>query len=237
MVRQATASNGGATAGYVLSNTGDGNFAWIPAGGGTSLDVVDYLTGETFSSVSTMIFRGGVVNVPPASATATGVTVTGPSPVVTVWIPAPNYVRHFSPTLGSGTDRYVSIPTTNGYNATPGNSGYFGFGNWSPLSNFNSNITRNAINSSGLFTAFTDTQFSCYSTGTTMSFTLYNHDETILSSINNFVINSGGSTSSNGLSISVNSFLPDNDRYKATVNGSINLGTLFPNGGKFTPHL
>jgi hypothetical protein len=30
-----TGSSGGATAGYILSNTGDGNFAWIPAGAGS----------------------------------------------------------------------------------------------------------------------------------------------------------------------------------------------------------
>ena len=31
-----TGVSGGATAGYVLSNTGDGNFAWVPAGAGGS---------------------------------------------------------------------------------------------------------------------------------------------------------------------------------------------------------
>jgi hypothetical protein len=40
-----TGSNGGATAGYVLSNTGDGNFAWIPAGSGTGTSGTSGLTG------------------------------------------------------------------------------------------------------------------------------------------------------------------------------------------------
>ena len=50
-----TGSNGGATAGYVLSNTDDGYFACVPAGTGTSLAVADYGTGTTFSNVQNII--------------------------------------------------------------------------------------------------------------------------------------------------------------------------------------
>ena len=231
-----TGLSGGATAGYVLSNTSDGNFQWVApsGGGGTSLDVVDYITGETFSSISTMIFRGGSVTIPSPGSTATGVSVTGPAPTVTVWIPAPNYVGYFSPSLGGGSSRYISQPTNNTYNTTPGNSGDFGIGSWSPATNFSTNTTRSAINSSSNLTAFTESEFGCFNNGTTMSFTLYNHDGSVLSSINNYVINGAGSTSSNGLVITVNSFLPDSDRYKANVSGTIAVGTLFPNGGRFS---
>jgi hypothetical protein len=231
-----TGLSGGATAGYVLSNTSDGNFQWVApsGGGGTSLDVVDYITGETFSSISTMIFRGGSVTIPSPGSTATGVSVTGPAPTVTVWIPAPNYVGYFSPSLGGGSSRYISQPTNNTYNTTPGNSGDFGIGSWSPATNFSANTTRSAINSSSNLTAFTESEFGCFNNGTTMSFTLYNHDGSVLSSINNYVINGAGSTSSNGLVITVNSFLPDSDRYKANVSGTIAVGTLFPNGGRFS---
>jgi hypothetical protein len=231
-----TGMSGGPTAGYVLSNTGDGNFSWIPAGSGsgTSLDVVDYITGETFSSISTMIFRGGSVTIPSPGSTATGVSVTGPAPTVTVWIPAPNYVGYFSPSLGGGTSRYIAQPTNSTYNTTPGNSGDFGIGSWSPATNFSANTTRPTINSSSNLTAFTESEFGCFNNGTTMSFTLYNHDGSVLSSIDNYVINGSGSTSSNGLVITVNSFLPDSDRYKANVSGTIAVGTLFPNGGRFS---
>jgi hypothetical protein len=231
-----TGMSGGPTAGYVLSNTGDGNFSWIPAGSGsgTSLDVVDYITGETFSSISTMIFRGGSVTIPSPGSTATGVSVTGPAPTVTVWIPAPNYVGYFSPSLGGGTSRYIAQPTNSTYNTTPGNSGDFGIGSWSPATNFSASTTRPAINSSSNLSAFTESEFGCFNNGTTMSFTLYNHDGSILSSIDNYIINGAGSTSSNGLVITVNSFLPDSDRYKANVSGTIAVGTLFPNGGRFS---
>jgi hypothetical protein len=230
----ATASNGGATAGYILSNTGDGNFAWVPPSTGTQLDVVDYLTGETFSAVSTMIFRGGVVSVPPPGSTATGVLVTGPTPTVTVWIPAPNYAPYFQPGLGSGPhSRYVSIPGTNAYVSTP-SAGTYGVGDWNNLNDFNSNTTRNVINSGGSFQLFSDAEFACYTNGTTMSFTLYNHDGTILSEITNFTVNTGNSAvTTEGLSIAVNSFLPDNDRYKANVSGTLAVSTAFPNGGRF----
>jgi len=229
-----TGISGGATAGYILSNTDDGNFAWIPPSTGTSLDVVDYITGETFSSVSTMIFRGGVVNVPPSGGTATGVSVTGPAPVVTVWIPAPNYVDYFTPTLPSGSARYISQPTNDIYNSSPGNSGQFGIdnSNWFPAINFSSNVSRSTINTT-THTAFTETEFACYNTGTTMSFTLYKHDGSVLSQIDNFIINTGASTTSGGLTITVNSFSPNNDRYKASVTGTIAVNTIFPNGGRF----
>ena len=181
-----------------------------------------------------MIFRGGNVTIPSPGSTATGVSVTGPAPTVTVWIPAPNYVGYFSPSLGGGSSRYISQPTNNTYNTTPGNSGDFGIGSWSPATNFSANTTRSAINSSSNLTAFTESEFGCFNNGTTMSFTLYNHDGSVLSSINNYVINAAGSTTSNGITITVNSFLPDSDRYKANVSGTIAVGTLFPNGGRFS---
>lgn len=227
-----TGTSGGPTAGYVLSTDSNGEFQWIQGGGGGSIAVADYLTGTTFSNVQNIIFRGGVVNVP-VGGTATAVNVTGPSPTVTVWIPAPNYVGYFSPSLGGGSSRYISQPTTSTYNNIPGNSGQYGIGSWSPSSNFTSNTTRSAINSSGALVAFSESEFACYNNGTTMSFTLYNHDGSVLSSINNYVINGIGSTTSNGITITVNNFLPDSDRYKANVTGTIAVGTLFPNGGKF----
>jgi len=136
--------------------------------------------------------------------------------------------------LGGGSSRYISQPTNNTYNTTPGNSGDFGIGSWSPATNFSANTTRSAINSSSNLTAFTESEFGCFNNGTTMSFTLYNHDGSVLSSINNYVINAAGSTTSNGITITVNSFLPDSDRYKANVSGTIAVGTLFPNGGRFS---
>lgn len=232
-----TGSNGGATSGYVLSADSSGNFQWIQSSGGGSIDVADYETGTTFSSVQNIIFRGGVVTTPVSfspSGTASGVSVTGPAPTVTVWIPKPNYVGYFTPSLGSGSARYISSPSTNTYNSSAGNSGQFGVGTWNPSTNFASSTTRSTINSSGALTAFTESEFACLNNGTTMSFTLYNYDGSVLYSIQNYVLSAAGSTTSNGLTITINSLLPDNDRYKANVNGTIAVGTIFPNGGRFS---
>lgn len=223
-----TGTSGGATAGYILSNQGDGKFKWVQSSG---MQVSDYLTGVTYSNVTSLIFRGGVVNTP--GGTATGVLAQGPAPQVTVWIPAPKYVDYFTPSLGGGAhSRYIATPTTNGYTSSV-SSGYYGTGNWTTTSDFTTSTTRNVTNSSGLLTAFSESEFGCFTNGTTMSFTLYNHDGSILSEISNFVISGPGSTSSNGLTITVNSFQTDSDRYKANVSGTINVGSLFTNGGRF----
>lgn len=223
-----TGISGGATAGYILSNQGNGKFKWIQSAG---LEVSDYLTGTTYSNVTSLIFRGGVVSTP--GGTATGVLAQGPSPQVTVWIPAPKYVTYFAPTLGSGGfTRYISSPTTNGYTSSVVN-GHFGTGNWNVSTDFAGNTTRNVTNSSGLLTAFSEAEFACFTNGTTMSFTVYNHDGSVLSQINNYIINGAGSTTSNGLTITTNTFLTDSDRFKASVSGTINVGSLFPNGGRF----
>jgi hypothetical protein len=223
-----TGNSGGATAGYVLSNTSDGNFKWVPS---SNLSVSDYINSTTYSNVSSIIFRGGVVSVP--GGTATGVLAVGPSPTVTVWIPAPNYVGYFSPTLGSGAfTRYISTPSTNGYTSSI-SSGYYGTGNWNTATDFTSNTTRNVTNSSGSLTAFTEAEFGCFSNGTTMSFTLYNHDGSILSEINGFTVSSGNTLTNGSMTITVNSFLPDSDRFKASVTGTFSVGANFPNGGRF----
>ena len=206
----------------------DGNTFHQAGGGGGSIAVADYLTGTTFSNVSNIIFRGGVVSVP--GATATGVTVTGPAPTVTVWIPAPNYVGYFTPSLGSGGfSRFVSQPTTNGWTNSVA-AGNFGTGTWTP----GIVTSRNTTNVSSI-TAFTESEFACYDTNTTFDFYAYKEDgTTIVSSILGYTINGAGSTSSNGLTITISSFLTDGDRYKAAATGTINLATLFPNGGRFS---
>jgi hypothetical protein len=206
----------------------DGNTFHQAGGGGGSIAVADYLTGTTFSNVSNIIFRGGVISVP--GATATGVTVTGPAPTVTVWIPAPNYVGYFTPSLGSGGfSRFVSQPTTNGWTNSVA-AGNFGTGTWTP----GIVTSRNTTNVSSI-TAFTESEFACYDTNTTFDFYAYKEDgTTIVSSILGYTINGAGSTSSNGLTITISSFLTDGDRYKAAATGTINLATLFPNGGRFS---
>jgi len=66
-----------------------------------------------------------------------------------------------------------------------------------------------------------------------MSFTVYDGSGDILSQITNYTINSVGSTGSLGITLSVTSFSADEDRYKASVSGTIDLNTILPNGGRF----
>lgn len=218
-------ANPGPTSGYVLSTDESGNFEWIQQStGGFTLSVIDYNTGETFSGVQNIIFRGGVVTVPSGGGTATGVGVLGSPPTVTVWIPLPNYVSYFSPTLFSDTtNRFVSFPT----------GSFFSVGDWSPSSDFTSNTLRPSTNQATPIVAFTDTNFALFNTGTTMSFVVYDGTGSVLAQIQNFTINSVGSTSSLGITLSVTSFSTDEDRYKASVSGTIDLGALLPNGGRF----
>jgi hypothetical protein len=219
----------GASAGYVLTSDTDGVATWQPSsgGGGGDISVVDFGTGITYSSVNNIIFRGGVVSVP--TGTASAVQVTGAAPTVTVWIPAPNYVAYFSPSLPTGDySRYVSTPDTNGYTSSV-SSGNFGTGDWSP-----SITTTRSVTNLTTHTAFTETEFACYDLNTTLTFNLLNHNGSSLSSISNYVLNAAGSTTSNGITITVNSFSADGDRYKASVSGTIDVSTLFPNGGRFT---
>ena len=220
----------GASAGYVLTSDNSGVATWQPGGGGGGdISVVDFGTGITYSSVNNIIFRGGVVSVPVTPFTASAVQVTGAAPTVTVWIPAPNYVGYFSPSLPTGAySRYVSTPDTNGYTSSV-SSGNFGTGDWSP-----SITTTRSVTNVTTHTAFTESEFACYDLNTTLTFNLLNHDGSSLSSISNYVLNAAGSTTSNGLTITVNSFSADGDRYKASVSGTIAVSTLFPNGGRFT---
>ena len=193
-----------------------------------SLSVTDYETGLTFSDIDSIIFRGGSVR--SNGSDIDSVSVTGASPKsVMVWIPAPSYVDYFTPSLFSGTvNRYVSKPDLNDY-LTTGIPGEFGVGNWVP-----GNTNRTVFNTSSEITAFNDSEFACFDMNTTMTFTLYDEIGGVISSIEDFVINSVGSITSNGITINVTNFESDADRFKASVNGKIDISTLFPSGGRMT---
>jgi hypothetical protein len=225
-----TDNNGGATQGYVLSTDNTGDLIWQPS---SSLSVIDYNTGDSFSDVSSIIFRGGVVSIP--GGTATGDIVTGPSPTVTVWIPAPNYVSYFTPTLnGAGTSRYISTPTNNLYTTSVGDYGTYGVGNWVTTTDFTNGTSRDVKNTNTNHVAFTETEFACFDLNTTLDFYLYDETDTVLFSITGYTLDSFTPPSSSGaLTLTINSFLPDADRYKASVTGIINVSTYFPNGGRF----
>ena len=223
-------TNGGATSGYLLSTDVTGDLIWKEP---TKLSVTDYNTGLSFSEVSNIIFRGGIVNVP--GGTSSGELVTGSNPTVTVWIPSPDYADYFNPTINSASwSRYISTPSVNAYSSSPGDYGTYGVGTWSTLSDFNNNHTRRVKDTLSDHIAFSDTEFSCFDDTTTIDFYLYDDMGSTLSSITGYLLNSTNTTSTSGaITITTNSFLPDNDRYKADVTGTIDVATYFPNGGKF----
>ena len=201
------------------------------------LSVADYNTGTTYSNIENIIFRGGVINVP-VGVTAGAVLVTPNDPVtVTVWIPKPDYVGYFTPSLSvSTTNRYIATPTSNTYSSAPGNTGSYATGTWIPSTDFTGSTTRPSIgNAVSSVTAFSEAEFACFDLNTTLQFELFDSDGSEIRGLTISLTTAGTYNSSpTGISITVNSFAPNNDRYKANVTGTINISSIFPNGGKFT---
>jgi hypothetical protein len=207
-------------------------------GGAFNLSVADYNTGMTYSNVENIIFRGGVITKPASPGTASAVLVTQDTPVtVTVWIPQPDYVAYFAPSLNTAaTSRYIADPTSNTYNSTPGNTGSYATGTWVPSTDFTGSTTRPVVGNatSTISSAFSEAEFACYDLSTTLQFQLFDDVGTEIRGMTISLTGTGTFNSSpSGLSINVSSFLPDSDRYKAAASGSINLSTIFPNGGKY----
>lgn len=230
---------------YTTSNVSTGG-----SGGGTfSLTVQDYLTGDSFSDINKIIFRGNTVVVHPTGLTAIGVSVTGQSPEITVWIPAPNYVTAFNPTIDtSGSLRYVALSTTQSYTQSVA-PGTFGLGTWTPLSDFMANsssvgTTRKTKNSSGSsFSPFVNSGvFSCENnTSTSMVFEVFKEDGTIVRTKTITPLNlatcgqpyTTDDSGKTGMSITLGAFSNDQDKFKiASLSTSVDCQSIFPNGGR-----
>lgn len=205
-----------------------------------SMTITDYNTGASYSGIQNIIFRGGIVNTPQfGGVTASATLVSGGSPTVTVWIPAPEYVGYLTPTMGAlpaGTSRYISTPDTNSYTASVV-SGEFSTNTWVPATDFTGNISRGSTNttSSFTFTAVqqTATYFACYNLSTTMDFILYSNGATI-SSILGHPVNAISTTASGYVTLNVTAFTADADRYKAKITGSIDPTIFYSANGGFT---
>ena len=230
--------DGSATASYLLSNDGLGNFKWVePIPSEGSITMEDYNTGESFTNVQNIIIRGGAITVPGGTATGGLATSTGAN-TVTVWIPAPNYANSFNPSLSVvSSSRFVSRPTNNfDLGQNPGD---FGVGDWNIQSNFTNNDTRFVTNVSNIIGAFsTSNFFNCYGPGadgigTTMSFRVFDSNDNIVANIEDFEVSEFNTQSSSNLTITVTEFENDADRKKAKVSGNINISSLMPNGGRF----
>ena len=237
------------------SYTTSTNTSTSTSGGGSfSLTIEDYLTGEQFTDINKIIFRGNTVVVNHAlGLTAMGVTVTGQTPEVVVWIPAPNYVAYFNPNIdATGVDRYVSLPTTQSYSsiAAPGT---FGTGDWNMLTDFQANstsvgTTRKTKNNTTNLTSFefspfvSSSAFSCSSQVTTIKFEVFKEDESTAIRTMTKTLNvatcaqtyTTDDSSLTGVSLILGAFSNDQDKFKvASLTAKVNCNTLFPNGGRF----
>lgn len=230
--------DGGATAGYLLSNDGNGFFKWVePLPSEGSITMEDYNTGESFANVQNIIIRGGSITVPDGTASGGLATKTGVN-TVTVWIPAPNYAPIFNPILNvTSSSRFVSRPSNNSDLGL--NPGDFGIGDWNIQSNFTNNDTRFVTNVPNIIGAFsTPNFFNCYGpvadgVGTTMSFRVFDSNDNIVASIEGFEVSESNTQNNDNLAITVTEFEIDSDRKKAKVTGNININSLMPNGGRF----
>jgi hypothetical protein len=230
---------------YTTSNISTGSGSG--SGGTFSLTVEDYLTGASFTDINKIIFRGNTVVVHPAGATAVGVSVTGQSPEITVWIPAPNYVVAFNPTVDtSGSLRYAALSTTQSYtqSVVPGT---FGLGTWTPLSDFMANsssvgTTRKTKNGLTPFAPFSNGVFSCENnTSTSIVFEVFKEDGTVVrtKTITPLNLATCGQTyatddfGKTGMSITLGAFSNDQDKFKiASLSTSVDCQYIFPNGGR-----
>ena len=242
----------GGTASWILAKNSDNDYdtQWVEnvggisgGGGSFSLTVEDYLTGATYGNINNIVFRGNTVVVHPTTgATATGVFVTEDEPVengsIMVWIPAPNYVNYFAPSLGTGDyNRYIMNPTTN--TITGSVDGDYSIGTWNIGVDFNASTKRSVKVTNSSLTAFNtgSSYFSLANQTTSMTFTLYAGDgTTVLRSINatNISGNYVYTSSTAGLTLTISSWLVDNDRWKAKASGTIDVATIFPFGGRFS---
>ena len=242
-----TGISGGATAGYVLSNTEDGNFAWVaPSAGSTTLSVSDYDKGTTFSNIENIIFRGGLVSTPNYGGTAMGVLAGAPtsSNTVTVWIPAPPqavYASHFNTTDGNTTGTAnrtlttatVRISTPTGGEGTPFETGSPPNTAWAGTNQAATIATTPIISTSGLVTGFS----ANISGNSRIIVDVYrgNGVATFSTYTTPTLYQNGTHTDSAGISVTIGSYAVDDSgfpsiyitKYKATVSVSVNMSTIF----------
>jgi hypothetical protein len=211
--------------------------------GGSSLDVVDYGTGTTFSNVQNIIFRGGLVSTPTGGGTASGVLTTGPSPTVTVWIPAPPqavYASHFNTTDGNTTGTVtrslstatvrISSPTSEG---TPFEVGSTPNTSWASQSQPATTATTPVFTTGGQVTGFSDNSggdariiVDVFRANGTSTFSTYTTPT---------LYQNATHTNSAGITVTIGSYAVDDSgfpaiyttKYKATVSVSVNMATIF----------
>jgi hypothetical protein len=195
-------------------------------GGGESSSItIEDEYNEVLSGVTVINFVG--VDVRAQSS------ISGTTRRVNVYIPAPSYVSHFNTTDGTTTATVPSISTTNRYVALPTSEGNpYKIGNWT------GGTTHPTIRSSVSTLSYSCINFSIYNLLTAFSVIVYDADGTTSIASHTIININGNSTqSSNNITITVSGWAPDTDRYKASINVSIGIGSILPSGGRFSIRL
>ena len=211
--------------GVLKQKDSNGNITLV---GSKGINVIDSSTGIQFTDIQNITFKGGFVTTP--NGISDGVSVKEQNNDVTVWIPSPSYVDNFNPVLYSNfIQRYISLPTNNTYNPNV-QKGDFSIGDWDVSTDFLSQ-TRNVVNENQI--SITDDEFSCINNETLIDFTVYDGFNNSIASITGFVVEQNNTLTNQNLTLIVNSFNPDSDRFKADITATIDLLNLLPNGGRF----
>lgn len=197
----------------------------------SNLKVTDFNTGASFSNINNIIFRGQSLVVPnPPGATADGVFVQdGGQRSVVVWIPKPTYKPYFN-TQTAVVDDY---DTTLRYVADPGSPAAYNVGDWTDFDS----ITRDVLVIEPSFSGsidYTSTEFGVLNTNTTLEVEVLDGDGSQVATHSVTVATS--SSTSQGITIDITSFQPDEDRYQATANFTVDFNSITPlsSGGRLS---
>lgn len=145
---------------------------------------------------------------------------------VTVFIPTPSYVSHFNTSDGINNASVNDFPTYNRHISTPKTN--FNIGNW--VGDQIHQVVANPI-----LTYSTTVPFSFNGTDTTFSVSILDFDDTNKVSYitPNIAGNAQYNNIDNSIIVNVSGWNKDADKYQGQIFITININSVFPNGGRF----
>ena len=150
---------------------------------------------------------------------------------VNVYIPPPAYVSHFNTSDGTSDATVSPVSTTTRYVALPNSEGSpYKIGNW--IASQTHDTIRNSVTN---LTYSTTGRFSILDLTTSFTVTVYDADGTSpLATHSLNPITSDTTTSGSNLTIQISNFSADADRYQANITVVVGIGTILPQGGRFS---
>jgi len=195
-------------------------------GGGTTTTLtIEDEYNEVLSGVTVINFIG--LDVKAQSA------ISGTTRRVNVYIPTPTYVSHFNSTDGVNTTTVSPIATTSRYVALPTTEGTpYKIGDW--VGGTTHPTIRNSV-STLLYS--TVNNFNIFDLSTTFTVTVYDANGSTSLATRTITLSGNSVSTLNNITITVTGWSTDSDRYKATISVSVAVGTILPNGGRFSVNL